>query len=106
VSTVADTIYQQLGGNRFRLMTGAEQLIGYDDGLRVKLPRGSGCSFVLITLDWATDTYTVAALNYKRGASQYDRVREVSLVHAGELRAVFTDLTGLACSLGQVRRTS
>ena len=36
--TVANTILQQLGGNKFRVMTGAKNFVGSNDALTFRLP--------------------------------------------------------------------
>ena len=35
--TVAKTILEQLGGNKFRAMTGAKQFMGFAEGLAMKI---------------------------------------------------------------------
>ena len=38
---VAKTILEQLGGNKFRMMTGAKNLLNLGDGIAMKLGRNS-----------------------------------------------------------------
>ena len=35
--SIAKTILEQLGGNKFRVMTGAKNLMGFENGLVMKL---------------------------------------------------------------------
>ena len=42
--TVAKTILEQLGGNKFRVMTGAKNFMGFTDGLVMKIGRNSSNS--------------------------------------------------------------
>ena len=56
---IAKTIFQQLGGNKFAIMTGAKNLIAVKDGIRFNIGRnGSKANMVQITLRW-DDTYTM-----------------------------------------------
>jgi hypothetical protein len=95
--TVSETVLAQLGGNKFLVMTGARDLTTSGNDLTFKLPRNaSRCNWVRITLD-AADTYTVQ-FGRARGLSLViDKTRE--LVHADQLREVFTAHTGLDTSL-------
>ena len=55
--TVAKTILEQLGGNKFRVMTGAKNFMGFTDGLVMKIGRNSSNSnYLKITLN-SMDTY-------------------------------------------------
>ena len=64
---VADIILEQLGGNKFLVMTGAKNLIADGDTLRMSLPKNmSGANKLEITLD-ATDTYTMRFYKYTAG---------------------------------------
>jgi len=91
-------ILQQLGGRRFTAMTGARDLIGDENSLMFRLPKGfakNGINKVRITLDW-TDTYTFEALKIYRGAElKFDVIEKQEGVYAEELQGVFTRITGL-----------
>lgn len=55
--TVANTILNQLGGNQFLAMTGCKNLMGFENGLQMRIPQnGSKANFLKITLE-ADDTY-------------------------------------------------
>ncbi|HWI02383.1 MAG TPA: hypothetical protein VNT52_00895 [Acidimicrobiales bacterium] len=90
---VAQTILEQLGGNRFIAMTGARQIVAGPDFLQFGIGRGAreGINRVRVTLN-CNDFYDVAF--YKiRGVD----VREVALVENVDglgLRHVFTEQTG------------
>jgi hypothetical protein len=100
--TVANTILNQLGGNRFRVMTGAKNLVGDNNTLRFTLPRGfaqNKVNCVQVKLD-VTDTYTITFYNIKRSPSHEVKViREFSDVYADSLQTVFTEITGLSTRL-------
>ena len=108
---VAQTILQQLGGQRFLVMTGAKNLIGSADSLSLRINSvnydGKRVNVVRITLDPSdtvritrdpSDTYTVTA-SYLR-AGKLKTVATVRDVYNDALQAVFTRVTGLHTSLG------
>ena len=53
--SVAKTILEQLGGNKFRMMTGAKHFMGFAEGLVMKIGRNSSNSnylkHLLLTLE-------------------------------------------------------
>lgn len=102
---VADTILQQLSGNRFLVMTGAKNLIADGNTLRMTLPRNSsGANRLAITLD-ASDTYTMrfykytaGRLNKKTFSWSEDKVTEIVTVdgvYCDMLQSIFTETTGM-----------
>ncbi|QIW87595.1 hypothetical protein Ab1vBOLIVR4_gp78 [Agrobacterium phage OLIVR4] len=93
--SIAQTILQQLGGNRFLAMTGAKNLLNGGNYLQMDLGRGKK---VRITLD-ASDTYTVETFKWNVRALECKRIDERAGVFCDNLRDVFTDLTGLYCTL-------
>lgn len=100
--TVANTILEQLGGGKFRAMTGAHTFTGYDKALSFRLPGGggfckAGINFVKVQLN-AEDTYDVTFVRL-RGV-KYTIVAERKSIYADQLREVFTRETGLDTSLG------
>lgn len=92
MSTVAETILQQLGGRRFIAMTGARSFVGDDSSLTFNLPIGK-VRRVKIDLS-LSDTYTVTFW-----ARHGDRVDEVSDVYVDVLCPLFSQETGLQVSL-------
>lgn len=99
---VAETILDQLGGNRFRAMTGARDFVGSERNLTFGLPRYPGLKInkVRVTLD-ESDTYTVEFMRLARrgGVPTITTLEAVSGVYADSLREVFERQTGLATSL-------
>ena len=58
--SIAGTILEQLGGNKFIAMTGASHFVSDGNTLRMTLPKnGSKANRLYITLDEGTDTYTM-----------------------------------------------
>lgn len=97
-SQIANTIAQQLGGSKFIAMTGAT-FTGGENQLCVALGRSRA---VVITLD-ANDTYTVALHKpgrfTKAGEWKQTAPKIRSGVYCDNLQTIFTELTGLYCSL-------
>lgn len=93
---VANTILQQLGGNRFKAMTGAKSFIGSPSALRFNLPTGSTknkANAVRIELT-ADDDYRVRFYAV-RGAN----IKTVSIhegIYADDLQSLIEEQTGLA----------
>lgn len=100
--TVAKTILQQLGGNRFRAMTGAKNFVGDDNSLSFRLPGGGGfcrnnINAVRITLN-GLDLYDVVYMRIR--GSKVTVVEDVSNLYADMLCENFERVTGLATRLG------
>ncbi|HHT9146442.1 MAG: hypothetical protein Q7J12_00180 [Syntrophales bacterium] len=92
---VANTILQQLGGGRFRTMTGARDVFADDAGLTFKVPgtlTKKHINYIRITLD-PTDTYTMEFWTYR--AMQGKKISEHSMVYDDMLQNIFTQETGL-----------
>jgi hypothetical protein len=96
----ANTILAQLGGGKFLAMTGARDLLSFDTGLIFALPRGAKnkANKVRVTLD-ASDTYTVEFFRFSGRTLELTPVGAVAGVYADNLRPVFTEATGLHCTL-------
>ncbi len=95
---VAQTILNQLGGNRFVAMTGAKNLLGRTDGLSFKIGQNAKrVTHVRVTLTPADD-YTVEFISVRGTNVRPLATREG--VYAEDLRGVFTSETGLYTSLG------
>jgi len=102
--TVAKTILSQLGGNRFKMMTGAKNFIGTDNSLIFKLPGAggfckNGINKVVITL-MPSDTYKVDF--YRTRGATVKLIESCEDVYCNNLREVFERITGLCTSLGRM----
>ena len=97
----AQTILNQLGGNRFVAMTGCSNFGSTPNSLSFKLPRGAKnkATHCTVTLD-ASDTYTVEFVKCNMRAAVYRQVvAETSMVYAESLTELFTAATGLEVRL-------
>ena len=96
--SVARTILEQLGGNKFAVMTGAKNFIDTGDGLSMKIGRNKTSSnYLKITLNMM-DLYDirfsrVSPMGGERSVTEYNNVYNDSLVD------VFEKHTGMYTSL-------
>jgi len=98
-NVIAETILSQLGGNKFIAMTGAKDFVAGAEYLRFKLPRVyNGISHVCITLE-IDDTYRVDFTKWHARRLEHTCVANSVGVYADQLRAVFTNQTGLETQL-------
>jgi hypothetical protein len=93
--TIAQTIIDQLGGNRFIAMTGANRFYAFADGVSFRIPTRSaknGINSCTITLT-PDDLYdvefgTVRAMKYKAKSTSEG-------IYCDQLQELFTAETGL-----------
>ena len=96
--SIAKTILEQLGGNKFRMMTGAKNLMGFENGLVMKLGRNSSNSnYLKITLN-SMDTYDMEFAKLTR-MGEKKSVTEYKNVYNDLMRGTFTAHTGMYTSL-------
>jgi len=100
--TVALTILEQLGGARFRAMTGVSSLLADDSALSFKLPKNQSQANKMKIRLTPADTYEVTtyqiSLRTRRNRSGENGCRVIDSQHdvyAEDLQAVFTRMTGL-----------
>lgn len=96
---IAGIILEQLGGNKFKAMTGAKNFMhgsGDDHTLYFQIPRANRITHVSITLE-PGDTYRMIFSRLRK----LSRVIEYTAanVYADQLRSIFTEQTGLETSL-------
>jgi len=105
ISDIAQTIYEQLGADRFAFMTGAKNIVGLDEGLMFSIPRNqSPYNKVRITLT-PDDLYNVEFFKMSR-LGDISKQTSYPGMYADQLRALFTRVTGLETSLGTMGRRS
>lgn len=91
---IANTIIMQLGGSRFRGMTGAKDFFATDAGLSFKLPgtmTKNRINYIEINLD-PSDTYNMKFKNIR--GMKVKTVSEFSMVYDDMLQDVFKSETG------------
>lgn len=104
---IANTILNQLGGNRFIAMTGSRDFIAIKDGLRMGLARNASKANKLDIVLNSDDTYTMKFYRYTpwrystRGGkfTEYPEkittVKEFTGVYFDQLQELFTNVTGM-----------
>ena len=99
---ISQTIIKQLGGNKFKAMTGAKNF-GYvtnQDNNNVSLsfsfPNKSGANCCRITLN-SLDLYDMQFMRIrkKQGIPQFNTTAEHNGIYADQLQSIFTKETGL-----------
>ena len=94
---IAETILAQLGGQKFKVMTGAKEIFAVENGLSLRLPasgewRRRGINYIRITLE-PTDTYK---MEFKRiRGHKVTDIAEHSMIYDHMLQSIFTAETGL-----------
>ena len=95
--TVAKTILEQLGGNKFCAMTGAKNLVGDENSLSMRIGRNSSNSnYLKITLN-SMDTYDMKF--YRLWRFEEKSVTEYNNIYNDMLTDTFTAHTGMYTSL-------
>ena len=94
----AKNILNQLGGNKFIAMTGANNLCSSGPDLSFSLPKFTGVSvnYIKIVLN-SLDTYDIEF--GRLWGTKYKTIKSLNNVYADQLRSVFTSVTGLDTSL-------
>lgn len=96
---IAQTILQQIGGNKFIVMTGSKKLLDMGNGLRMNLARNkTQANRLEITLDGATDTYSMRFYKQvitKDFAVKITEITQLDMVYCDMLEETFTSVTGL-----------
>lgn len=92
-TTIAQTILQQLGGNRFLAMTGAKNLVGMGTGLYFSLPRGAKNKANRVSIILDGDLYTVRFMAIR--GTNIAECGTFDMIYGDRLAALFTEQTGL-----------
>ena len=98
MSAVANEIYRQLGGNRFRVMTGAKNMVSTENGIRMRIGRNKTnanyMEVVLNSMDLYDITFAkVTKMGEMKSVKTYDNVYNDMLV------SLFESHTGMYTSL-------
>ena len=90
----AKELLRQLGGNKFRMMTGAKDFGIGKDGLTMKIGRNSkSISHVRIDLDRGRDLYNMEFIRVRK--SKIKVVKKLKGIYADQLGEIFEKYTGL-----------
>lgn len=98
---IAETILEQIGGNKFIAMTGSKNFLNVGNGLRMNLTRNkSKAQFLKIELN-GSDTYTMKFFSARRTESDIiiKDIETIQGVYADQLSRIFEQVTGLYTKL-------
>ena len=98
---ISETILKQLGGNKFRMMTGAKDFVAGENYLIFKLPHGKQkkkINMVKITL-MPNDTYKMEFQKINYRTYEITTISSFNSVYSDDLQKIFTDETGLHTKL-------
>lgn len=98
---IADTILEQLGGNKFRVMTGAKNFSYSSEGkayLQFQIGKNaSRCNWVKVEYNEGSDSYTMIFQRLQK--FEMSELKRHEGVYFDQLRELFTAYTGLYTSL-------
>ena len=98
MSEVANTIYRQLGGNRFRVMTGAKNMVSHEFALSMKIGRNkTNANFMVIELN-GNDLYNVTFAKLTK-MGEMKSVKTYDNVYNDMLVSIFESHTGMYTTL-------
>lgn len=103
-STIGNTIYQQIGGRKFAMMTGSKDFVTTKNGLQFRVGRGAekGINRVVISYNRGMDDYTMefwrTTMGTKKGFQQ-KLIKSVEGLYFDDLARVFEMTTGLRTRL-------
>ena len=98
MSDVANEIYRTLGGNRFRVMTGAKNLPSHEFALSMKIGRNkTTANFMIVELN-GLDLYDVTFAKVTK-MGEMKSVREYNNVYNDMLVSLFESHTGMYTTL-------
>ena len=98
MSDIANTIYRQLGGNRFRVMTGAKNMVSHEFALSMKIGRNkTNANFMVVELN-GNDLYNVTFAKLTK-MGEMKSVKEYENVYNDMLVSIFESHTGMYTTL-------
>tara|TARA_Y100000361_G_scaffold5166_1_gene4462 strand:- start:1414 stop:1713 length:300 start_codon:yes stop_codon:yes gene_type:complete len=98
MSAVANEIYRTLGGNKFRVMTGAKNLLSTENGIRMRIGRNkTNANYLEITLN-SLDLYDVTFCKLTK-MGEMKSVKTYDNVYNDMLVSIFESHTGMYTKL-------
>jgi len=98
MSDIANEIYRQLGGNRFRVMTGAKNMVSTENGIRMRIGRNkTNANYMEVVLN-SMDLYDITFAKVTR-MGEMKSVRTYDNVYNDMLVSLFESHTGMYTSL-------
>ena len=98
MSHIANEIYRQLGGNKFRVMTGAKMMVSTENGIRMRIGRNkTNANFMEVSLN-GLDLYDVTFAKLTK-MGEMKSVKEYENVYNDMLVSIFESHTGMYTTL-------
>tara|TARA_R100001463_G_C3458813_1_gene214610 strand:- start:246 stop:542 length:297 start_codon:yes stop_codon:yes gene_type:complete len=98
MSDIANEIYRQLGGNRFRVMTGAKMMVSTENGIRMRIGRNkTNANYMEVVLN-SMDLYDITFAKVTK-MGEMKSVRTYDNVYNDMLVSLFESHTGMYTSL-------
>ena len=98
MSEVANTIYRQLCGIKFRVMTGAKNMVSHEFALSMKIGRNkTNANFMVVELN-GNDLYNVTFAKLTK-MGEMKSVKEYENVYNDMLVSIFESHTGMYTTL-------
>ena len=98
MSAIANEIYRQLGGNRFRVMTGAKNMVSTENGIRMRIGRNkTNANYMEVVLN-SMDLYDITFAKVTK-MGEMKSVRTYDNVYNDMLVSLFESHTGMYTSL-------
>ena len=98
MSHIANEIYRQLGGNKFRVMTGAKNMVSHEFALSMKIGRNkTNANFMVVELN-GNDLYNVTFAKLTK-MGEMKSVKEYENVYNDMLVSIFESHTGMYTTL-------
>ena len=98
MSAVANEIYRQLGGSRFRVTTGAKNMVSTENGIRMRIGRNkTNANYMEVVLN-SMDLYDITFAKVTR-MGEMKSVRTYDNVYNDMLVSLFESHTGMYTSL-------
>ena len=98
MSHIANEIYRQLGGNRFRVMTGAKMMVSTENGIRMRIGRNkTNANFMEVSLN-SLDLYDITFTKLTK-MGEMKSVKTYDNVYNDMLVSIFESHTGMYTTL-------
>ena len=98
MSDIANEIYRQLGGNRFRVMTGAKNMVSTENGIRMRIGRNKTNANYMEVVVNSMDLYDITFAKVTK-MGEMKSVRTYDNVYNDMLVSLFESHTGMYTSL-------
>ena len=98
MSAIANEIYRTLGGNRFRVMTGAKMMVSTENGIRMRIGRNkTNANFMEVSLN-SLDLYDITFAKLTK-MCEMKSVKTYDNVYNDMLVSIFESHTGMYTTL-------